>query len=204
MFTRVAGWLFGCLLVALSLFVAVETALRKLIGVSLQGADELGGYVLALGGALAFTVALLERAHVRIDVLYSRMPFSLRTAIDLVCALAFALLGLFPGAIRLAGGCGHTRLRQQCTDGLGNAHDFAAVGLVRLVADIYLRQCLAGGAGVLAAASWPSRRVGTITETPCARRRTTRGAGRRRAPVSHIERVRTLPHSYSSTLVLLP
>jgi len=95
MFTRVAGWLFGCLLVALSLFVAVETALRKLIGVSLQGADELGGYVLALGGALAFTVALLERAHVRIDFLYSRIPSYLRTAIDLVCALAFALLGLF-------------------------------------------------------------------------------------------------------------
>ena len=94
-FTRATSWLFGALLVALSLFVALETALRKLFGVSLQGADELGGYVLAVGGALSFTVALIERAHVRIDFLYARLPPAVRAAIDALSALSLAALGLF-------------------------------------------------------------------------------------------------------------
>ncbi len=94
-FTRATSWLFGGLLVALSLFVALETALRKLAGVSLQGADELGGYVLAVGGGLSFTVALVERAHVRIDFIYARLGPRWRAAIDGVSALSLAALGLF-------------------------------------------------------------------------------------------------------------
>ena len=94
-FARLTSWLFGSLLVALSLFIAVETAIRKLVGVSLQGADELGGYVLAVGGALAFTVALVERAHVRIDFLYVRLPPAARAALDLLSVLSLAALGLF-------------------------------------------------------------------------------------------------------------
>ena len=94
-FTRVSAWLFGSLLVALSLFVAVETAVRKLAGVSLQGADELGGYVLAIGGALSFTVALVERAHVRIDFVYVRLPPLARALLDLLSVLSLAALGLF-------------------------------------------------------------------------------------------------------------
>jgi len=95
LFTRVTSWLFGSLLVALSLFVAVETAVRKLAGVSLQGADELGGYVLAIGGALSFTVALIERAHVRIDIVYTRLPLLARAVLDLLSVLSLAALGLF-------------------------------------------------------------------------------------------------------------
>ena len=69
----VLSWVFGGLLVGLSAFVAAETVSRKLFNFSFQGADELGGYVLAIGGALSFTVALIERAHIRIDLIHLRL-----------------------------------------------------------------------------------------------------------------------------------
>ena len=40
---------FGGIFLALSVVVTVETLSRKLFNVSLQGADELGGYALAVG-----------------------------------------------------------------------------------------------------------------------------------------------------------
>lgn len=74
--------LFGYLLIGLSLVVVIETFGRKLIGFSLQGADELGGYVLAVGSTLAFTVALIERAHIRIDILRGLPPRTVLAVID--------------------------------------------------------------------------------------------------------------------------
>ena len=50
---------FGYMFVALSLFVTAETIMRKLFNVSFQGADELGGYALAVGSSLAFSIAWL-------------------------------------------------------------------------------------------------------------------------------------------------
>lgn len=94
-FTLVASWFFGLLLIGLSLFVTLETILRKAFGTSLQGADELGGYVLAISGALAFTVALHERAHIRIDLLYSRFSPAIQAALSWLASLSLALFGLF-------------------------------------------------------------------------------------------------------------
>jgi len=95
---RLATWisrLFGWLLLFLSVFVALETLLRKLFNTSLQGADELGGYVLALGASLAFIVAMIDRAHIRIDVLHARFPLSFQALIDWLSVISLAVLGLF-------------------------------------------------------------------------------------------------------------
>lgn len=95
---RIATWisrLFGVALLFLSGFVALETMMRKLFNTSLQGADELGGYVLAFGASAAFVVALIDRAHVRIDVLHQRFPRRLRAWIDFAAVLSLGGLGLF-------------------------------------------------------------------------------------------------------------
>ena len=95
---RIATWisrLFGVALLFLSGFVALETMMRKLFNTSLQGADELGGYVLAFGASAAFVVALIDRAHVRIDVLHQRFPRRLRAWIDFAAVLSLGVLGLF-------------------------------------------------------------------------------------------------------------
>ena len=64
--------IFGYVFLALSGLVTFETVSRKVFGFSIQGADELGGYALAVGSALAFSVALIERSHIRIDLVHFR------------------------------------------------------------------------------------------------------------------------------------
>ena len=92
---NIASWLFGIALVGLSVFVSLETIFRKLFNFSFEGADELGGYVLAVGSSLAFVVALVERAHIRIDVLHQHMPKRMQAVLDWLSIVSLAGLGLF-------------------------------------------------------------------------------------------------------------
>jgi TRAP-type C4-dicarboxylate transport system permease small subunit len=93
---RWLGTLFGLIFVALSLLVAVETAMRKLFSVSLQGADELGGYALAVGATIAFSLALTGRNHIRVDVFHDRLPRALQVLLNW---LSIALLAGFAGLV---------------------------------------------------------------------------------------------------------
>jgi len=92
---NIASWLFGIALIGLSVFVSLETIVRKLFNFSFEGADELGGYVLAVGSSLAFVVALVERAHIRIDVLHQHMPKRMQAVLDWLSIVSLAGLGLF-------------------------------------------------------------------------------------------------------------
>lgn len=92
---RYLSILFGLIFLGLSLVVAVETVMRKLFNMSLQGADELGGYALAIGATLGFTVALIGRAHVRVDVFLVHFPKRLQTWLNWLSAvfmMGFAVL----------------------------------------------------------------------------------------------------------------
>lgn len=90
------GTVFGLIFVALSLLVAVETVMRKAFNVSLQGADELGGYALAVGATIAFSLALMGRAHIRVDVFHDRLPAPLQMLLNWLSAL---LLAAFAGLV---------------------------------------------------------------------------------------------------------
>lgn len=84
---RAAGYaVLGC-----ALLITAEVVSRKALGVSFVGADEVSGYVLAITVTWGASLALVRRAHVRIDVVHARLPARARAALDLV-ALA-ALLG---------------------------------------------------------------------------------------------------------------
>lgn len=92
---RWLGTLFGLIFVALSVVVTVETFVRKVFNFSLQGADELGGYALAFGGTIAFTLALMGHTHIRVDVFHDRLPAWLQTGLNwlsIVCLALFAAL----------------------------------------------------------------------------------------------------------------
>ena len=89
------GVAFGAIFLALAFVVTLETLLRKVLNVSLQGADELAGYALAVGATLAFSQALLGRAHIRVDVLHGRLTRQARVALNVMSACllaAFAVL----------------------------------------------------------------------------------------------------------------
>jgi TRAP-type C4-dicarboxylate transport system permease small subunit len=99
--SNVLAYAFGYVMLALSVIVTAETVARKLLGFSLQGVDELGGYALAVGSSLAFTTALVERGHIRIDLLHLSFPRTLQALLNWLSVLliaVFALLLLKVGA----------------------------------------------------------------------------------------------------------
>lgn len=94
-FSRAASLIFGVLMVVLSVAVTLETLLRKMFSFSLGGIDELSGYAIAIGAPLAFAVALLERSHIRINVLYLKLGERTRALLDALSVAAMAALALF-------------------------------------------------------------------------------------------------------------
>ncbi len=94
-YTRYASLIFGVTMLLLSFLVTAETLLRKLAGVSLGGVDELSGYAIAIGAPLAFTVALAERSHIRINLLYLRLGIRAKALLDVLSVVALGALALF-------------------------------------------------------------------------------------------------------------
>jgi len=88
---NIAATLFGILFLILGFAVAVETLMRKVMNKSLQGVDELGGYILATGAALAFVVALAGRAHIRIDIVHDFLPRLLRVVLNVLSLAALTV-----------------------------------------------------------------------------------------------------------------
>ena len=86
---------FGAIFLLLSAVVVVETVSRKVFNFSLQGADELGGYALAVGSTIAFSLALMGRNHIRVDVFHELFPRWLQAALNWVSIVSLALLGAF-------------------------------------------------------------------------------------------------------------
>jgi TRAP-type C4-dicarboxylate transport system permease small subunit len=87
----IGAWVFGAIFVLLSLAVAVEVSMRKVFNVSLQGVDELGGYALATGAGVSFALALVARAHIRIDLVHERLPRGLRIVLNLAAVASLAV-----------------------------------------------------------------------------------------------------------------
>jgi TRAP-type C4-dicarboxylate transport system permease small subunit len=90
--SQIAAWCSGMLLFLASLMIAVEVILRKVFTYSIGGADELSSYALAISCTWGFSFALFRKSHIRIDVLYSRLPQKGRNLLD-VCA--FMLLAVY-------------------------------------------------------------------------------------------------------------
>jgi TRAP-type C4-dicarboxylate transport system permease small subunit len=89
---RLLAWVFGAIFVALSVVVSVETLARKLFNFSIQGADELGGYALAAGSVIAFSLALVGRNHIRVDVFHEHFSRRMQAVLNV---LSYVLLAVF-------------------------------------------------------------------------------------------------------------
>jgi TRAP-type C4-dicarboxylate transport system permease small subunit len=86
---------FGLVFLSLAALVTVETASRKLFNISLQGADELGGYALAIGSTIAFSLALMGRNHIRVDVFHELLPRKAQAVLNWVSITSLAVFALF-------------------------------------------------------------------------------------------------------------
>lgn len=91
----VLATVFGAIFLGLAVVVTVETISRKLFNVSLQGADELGGYALAVGSTIAFSLALMGRNHIRVDVFHEMLPRRVQAFMNWISIVSLASFGLF-------------------------------------------------------------------------------------------------------------
>ena len=89
------GIVFGTVFLTLAVVVTVETLARKLFNVSIQGADELGGYALAVGSTISFSLALMGRNHIRVDVFHEMFPRRVQAFLNWLSIVLLALLGVF-------------------------------------------------------------------------------------------------------------
>src|SRR4051794_24946130 len=91
----VLATVFGTIFLGLAVVVTVETISRKVFNISLQGADELGGYALAVGSTIAFSLALMGRNHIRVDVFHERLPRAAQAFLNWFSVLSIAAFGIF-------------------------------------------------------------------------------------------------------------
>ncbi|MEM8742019.1 MAG: TRAP transporter small permease [Pseudomonadota bacterium] len=87
----------GAVILFAAILVTAEVANRNLepwlgLGIKLH-AFELTNYAFASAVAFGFAYALTERSHIRIDLLYARLPVGLRAGLDAAALLALAVLG---------------------------------------------------------------------------------------------------------------
>ena len=88
-YSRTLAILGGWALLGLSLYVGIDVIGRKLFALSLQGSDEIGGYVLAIVCAAGFSYTLSHRSHIRLNALLSAFPSGIQAAANV---LAYTLL----------------------------------------------------------------------------------------------------------------
>lgn len=82
-------------LLALSLLIFAEIMLRRFANHSMQGSDEIGGYVLAITAALGFSYTLLERAHTRVEILVERLGPNGAAFMNFLACFGTMLMALF-------------------------------------------------------------------------------------------------------------
>lgn len=70
---RLVALILGAVLVAVVIFILIDVIGRKTGWGSLGGSDEISGYVMAAVASWGLACALAERAHVRIDLIRTRL-----------------------------------------------------------------------------------------------------------------------------------
>lgn len=86
----------GLMLVGSSVVITMEILARKVIHIPFSVGTELSSYALAISASWSFSYALLNRAHVRIDVIRNWTPPGIRFGLDvlalgMLCAVALVL-----------------------------------------------------------------------------------------------------------------
>jgi TRAP-type C4-dicarboxylate transport system permease small subunit len=96
----VAGWCY----LAMTGFICFDIVARRMLGFSSGATSELSGYLLAVGMTWGLAATLLDRCHVRIDLLVQKLPLGARAWLHAMAVVALlAIAGFFAwGAAALA------------------------------------------------------------------------------------------------------
>lgn len=92
--SRWAVWAGGALTLASVALITYDVLARRFFGVTVGGADELSGYAFAISVTWALAFTALERANVRIDVVYQYLPVRLSAVLDWVALVAMGVFAV--------------------------------------------------------------------------------------------------------------
>ncbi|CAH1387506.1 TRAP transporter small permease subunit [Candidatus Nitrotoga sp. M5] len=87
--SRWATWIGGGMMLCCAFLVSLDVISRKFFEFSISGSDEITSYVFAIGTTWALAFALLERYHIRIDIIYLTLPRRWAAFLDVLSLLAF-------------------------------------------------------------------------------------------------------------------
>ena len=90
--SRIAVWAGGALTLASVFLISFDVLARKFFGFNTGGADELSSYAFAISTTWSLAFATLQRANVRVDVLYQTLPLRVSAILDWISLVA---LGVF-------------------------------------------------------------------------------------------------------------
>ena len=85
----------GAAVFALAFLIVTDIVARRLFAFSVQGTDELGGYVLAMVGSLGLAFVLAERGFTRIDLTVRLLPQPVRNLLHAAAYLTLAGVAVF-------------------------------------------------------------------------------------------------------------
>lgn len=91
---RVAIIVGGAAILLSAFMITIDVIARRVFGLSTWGADELSYYALAISTSWAFGYAMLVKAHIRIDLITSRLDRRLRSVCNVIALLAMGLFAL--------------------------------------------------------------------------------------------------------------
>jgi TRAP-type mannitol/chloroaromatic compound transport system permease small subunit len=89
--SRYAIWASGAFLIFSVFFVGVAVVVRKLAISQIDGASEVGGYMLAICSTWAFPYTLLHRSNIRFDAVYWQSSPMLRAFFDFLGVIAIGV-----------------------------------------------------------------------------------------------------------------
>ena len=92
---RVAAIVCGYAVLLLSLAVSVEIVGRKLFSFSLQGTDDMGGYVLAIIAVIGASYTMAKRGHTRVDIFLVMLPTRWQRLLNVLAMVTMAAFAGF-------------------------------------------------------------------------------------------------------------
>ncbi|MEH0072355.1 TRAP transporter small permease [Pannonibacter sp. Pt2-lr] len=91
---RYAVLVSGALTIASVLLISYDVIVRKLFGITIGGSDELSSYAFAISTSWSLAYGVMQRANVRVDVLYQYLPVRVSALLDW---LSLVCMGVFIG-----------------------------------------------------------------------------------------------------------
>lgn len=85
----------GIILIISVVMIVVEVLFRKIAGISVFPATEISGYFMAIIASWSFAYAMLEKAHIRIDIFYMKSCNKIRCFLDLISICSLVFISIF-------------------------------------------------------------------------------------------------------------